>query len=61
MPKTTRLSQPRRIKIGGKAFWQVTAPSPEGGRIRKTFKEREDARIYHERAKSNWFNSGQLP
>ena len=51
MPKRTRLSQPRRIKIGGKSFWQVTAPSPEGGRIRKTFREREDARIYHERAK----------
>jgi integrase len=51
MPKTTRLSQPRRIKIGGKTFWQVTTPSPEGGRIRRTFKEREDARIYHERAK----------
>ena len=51
MPKKTRLSQPRRIKIGGKPFWQVTAPSPEGGRIRKTFKEREDARIYHERTK----------
>jgi len=51
MPKTTRLSQPRRIKIGGKAFWQVTAPSPEGGRTRKTFKEWDDARIYHERAK----------
>jgi integrase len=51
MPKRTRLSQPRRIRIGGKPFWQVTAPSPEGGRIRKTFREREDARIYHERAK----------
>ena len=51
MPKRTRLSQPHQIKIGGKAFWQVTAPSPEGGRIRKTFKERDDARIYFERAK----------
>ena len=51
MPKTTRLSQPRRIKIAGKAFWQVTAPSPEGGRIRKTFKQWDDARIYHDRAK----------
>ena len=49
--KKTRLSTPRRVKIGGKPFWQVTAPAPQGGRIRKTFKDREDARIYHERAK----------
>jgi integrase len=49
--KKTKLSTPRRVKIGGKTFWQVTAPAPEGGRIRKTFKDREDARIYHERAK----------
>ena len=49
--KKTKLSPPRRVKIGGKTFWQVTAPSPEGGRIRKTFKDREDARIYYERAK----------
>jgi integrase len=49
--KKTKLSTPRRVKIAGKSFWQVTAPAPEGGRIRKTFKERDDARIYHERAK----------
>jgi integrase len=49
--KKTRLSTPRRVYIGGKSFWQVTLPAPEGGRIRKTFKERDDARIYHERAK----------
>ena len=49
--RKTKLSAPRRVKIGGKPFWQVTAPAPEGGRIRKTFKDREEARIYHERAK----------
>jgi hypothetical protein len=49
--RKTKLSAPMRIKIGGKPFWQVTAPAPEGGRIRKTFKDREEARIYHERAK----------
>jgi integrase len=49
--KKTKLSTPRRVKINGKTFWQVTAPAPQGGRIRKTFKDREDARIYHERAK----------
>ncbi len=49
--RKTKLSAPRRIKIGGKPFWQVTAPAPEGGRIRKTFKDREEARIYYERAK----------
>ena len=42
---------PRRVKINGNTFWQVTAPAPQGGRIRKTFKDREDARIYHERTK----------
>jgi integrase len=49
--KKTKLSTPRRVKIGGKTFWQVTSPAPEGGRIRKTFKDRDDARIYHERTK----------
>jgi hypothetical protein len=29
----------------------VTVPAPEGGRIRKTFKDREEARIYHEQSK----------
>ena len=42
---------PRRIEIGGKPFWQVTVPAPEGGHIRKTFKDREEARVCHERAK----------
>ena len=49
--RKTKLSAPRRVKIGGKSFWQVTAPAPEGGRIRKTFKDRDDARIYFERSK----------
>jgi integrase len=49
--KKTRLSKPRDIKIRGEIFWQVTAPAPQGGRIRKTFKKREDARTYYERAK----------
>ena len=49
--RKTKLSAPRRVNIGGKPFWQVTVPAPEGGRIRKTFKDREEARIYHERAK----------
>jgi len=49
--RKVNLSLPRRVKIGGKTFWQVTAPSPTGGRIRKTFKDREDARIFHERSK----------
>ncbi len=49
--RKTKLSAPRRIKIGGKPFWQVTVPAPEGGRIRRTFKDRDDARIYFERSK----------
>src|SRR4029077_14574818 len=48
--RKTKLSAPRRIKIGGKPFWQVTVPAPEGGRIRRTFKDRDDARIYFERS-----------
>lgn len=49
--KTTKLKAPRRVSIRGTTFWQVEAPSPMGGRIRKTFRQREDARIFHERAK----------
>ncbi len=49
--KTTRLKPPQRVTIKGKAFWQVTAPKPGGGRTRKTFANRDDARIYFERAK----------
>lgn len=49
--KTTRLKPPRRVIIRGRTFWQVTTPAPEGGRIRKTFRSRDDARIHFERAK----------
>jgi integrase len=59
--KKTRLSTPRRVTIGGKLFWQVTAPAPQGGRIRKTFKDREDARIYHERTKVQLARFGTAP
>ncbi len=57
--KQTRLTTPRRVKIGGKPFWQVTTPAPGGGRIRKTFKERDDARLFHERAKVQLAKFGQ--
>lgn len=50
--KQTKLALPRRVKIAGKTFWLVTAPAPGGGRIRKTFKEKDDARIFHEQAKA---------
>ena len=49
--KQTRLTEPRRIKVNGKTFWRVTVPLPEGGRSRKTFKEKDDARLHYERAK----------
>lgn len=49
--KTTKLKPPRRVTIKGVPFWQVEAPAPGKGRIRKTFRSAEDARIYHERAK----------
>jgi integrase len=49
--RKTKLTPPTRIKIKKQTFWQVVAPSPAGGRIRKTFKDREDARIFHEQCK----------
>ncbi|MDX2080245.1 MAG: hypothetical protein SFU53_05620 [Terrimicrobiaceae bacterium] len=50
--KATKLKEPRKIRIGGKLFWRVEKPAPGGGRIRKTFAKREDARVYFERAKT---------
>jgi len=50
MRKTT-LTPPKRINIDGQIYWRVVAPSPTGGRIRKTFKDRDDARIFHEQCK----------
>lgn len=49
--KTTKLKPPRRVRIRGKSFWRVEAPAPGGGRTRKTFASRDDARIFFERAK----------
>jgi integrase len=49
--RKTKLTPPTRIKIKKQTFWQVVAPSAAGGRIRKTFKDREDARIFHEQCK----------
>ena len=57
--KQTKLAPPRRIKIAGKTFWRVTAPAPGGGRIRKTFKEKDDARLFHERSKVQITQFGQ--
>ena len=49
--RKTKLTPPTRIKIDGQTYWRVVAPSPTGGRIRKAFKDREDARIFHEQCK----------
>ena len=49
--RKTKLTPPTRIKIDGQIYWRVVAPSPTGGRIRKSFKDREDARIFHEQCK----------
>ena len=57
--KQTKLTLPRRVKVKGQTFWQVTTPAPGGGRIRKTFKDREDARIFFERAKVQLAQFGQ--
>jgi len=38
--------------INGKRFWQVTAPKLGGGRIRRTFKDREEAKGYYDLAKA---------
>ncbi len=39
-------------RINGKRFWQVTAPKLGGGRIRRTFKDREEAKGYYDLAKA---------
>jgi len=38
--------------IKGKRFWQVTAPKLGGDRIRRTFKDREEAKGYYDLAKA---------
>jgi integrase len=38
--------------VNGKRFWQVTAPKLGGGRIRKTFKSRDEAQGYYDLAKA---------
>jgi hypothetical protein len=49
--RKTKLTPPTRIKIDGQIYWRVVTPSSTGGRIRRTFKDREDARIFHEQCK----------
>jgi integrase len=49
--RKTKLTPPTRIKIKGQTYWRVVAPSPTGGRMRRSFKDREDARIFHEQCK----------
>src|SRR5260370_16585382 len=39
-------------RVNGKRFWQVTAPKLGGGRIRRTFKDREEAKGYYDLAKA---------
>jgi integrase len=39
-------------RINGKRFWQVTAPKLGGGRIRKTFKDHNEAKGYYDLAKA---------
>ena len=39
-------------RINGKRFWQVTAPKLGGGRNRRTFKDREEAKGYYDLAKA---------
>jgi integrase len=39
-------------RIDGKRFWQVTSPKLGGGRNRRTFKDREEAKGYYDLAKA---------
>src|SRR5450755_4276497 len=39
-------------RVNGKRFWQVTAPKLGGGRNRRTFKDREQAKGYYDLAKA---------
>src|SRR6266480_6697650 len=38
--------------VNGKRYWQVTTPKLGGGRNRRTFKDREEAKGYHDLAKA---------
>jgi integrase len=38
--------------VNGKRYWQVTTPKLSGGRNRKTFKDREEAKGYYDLAKA---------
>lgn len=49
--KTTRLKEPKRIRIKGRTFWRVEAPAPGGGRVRKTYRHLADAKNYYDKAK----------
>src|SRR5262245_59976529 len=45
-------------RINGKRFWQVTAPKLGGGRIRRTFKDHEEAKGYYDLGKAQIQNFG---
>lgn len=51
--KKSKLRPPRRIKINGQTYWQVWSPGPGGiGGSRRAFRLKEDAEIFHARAKT---------
>ncbi len=48
----------RKTKIKGVTFWQVTIPKLEGGRVRRTFKNKQGAQTFLEIAKVQQQNFG---
>jgi integrase len=49
--RKTRLKPPTKATVRGITYWRVETPKPGGGRIRRHFRDKEDARIHFERAK----------
>ncbi len=58
MRKTSLSESPRKVRIKGKLFWQVTKPKLGGGRERRTFKDKADAITHIETAKIQQENYG---
>lgn len=47
-----------KTRVNGELFWRVTVPKQAGGRIRKTFRQREEALAYFEQCKVEQENFG---
>lgn len=55
--RTTKLSI-RKTRISGDIFWQVVTPKSGGGRLRRTFKDRNEAQSFFDLSKIQLANHG---